>query len=90
MSKQKSKTNIYILNESIMSGTVTTEILTTGIRAKSFKEAVSKLTTALDKNKKLYHYKREDDEPGTFVYNSPQVPFSVVGILKNKPLKMWK
>ena len=89
MSKQKSKTNIYILDESITS-TVTTEILTTGIRAKSFDEAISKLTTALYNDKKLFHYKRKYDEPGTFVYTYQQTPFSIVGILKNKPLRMWK
>jgi hypothetical protein len=78
---------IFILTEQIMNGTVTMDILTTGIEAESFEKAVEKI-------KKLSNFKNVTihvDTDTMFDYTFPKNgnnDFPIFGNLQYKPLNI--
>lgn len=77
---------IYILNEQIMNGTVTLQILTSGIEADTFKLAVEHLKQ-LPFFKKVDRFEQKDDGFHYYVKSDSFGYDYLVGYLKNKSLE---
>ena len=78
---------IYILNEQIMNGTVTMKILTKGIKANTFDEAIERL-----KQFPNFSFARNiEQDKDSFSYCIPpkdnEVLF-VIGLMKSEPLEI--
>jgi hypothetical protein len=84
--------NIYILNEEVMNGTVTIQILTSGIKAKNFKEAVEKLKNEILKTP----VDNVNETDNSFSFSVPQdkeklhgLHLELWGRIEDKPLKIY-
>lgn len=77
---------IYLLTEQVMNGTVTMDIITTGIEADSFDEAFEKLTHF--ENWHMATNITKDDKAVSFSMPTPSGGFGIGGLMKNKPLKI--
>jgi hypothetical protein len=75
---------IYIVNESILNGTITVDSIISGIEAETFEKAMEKLKSRFSGRIEILH---EDTQSISF-YNKQECGFRVRGIMKNKPLKI--
>lgn len=79
---------IYILQEWIMNGTVTMSTTVTGVQAKSFKSAVSKVKKKLLKLPKSANVMVHKDDMWAFRFTT-QGDFMLYSNLENKPLNQF-
>ena len=77
---------IYLLTEQVMNGTVTMDIMTTGIEADSFDAAFEKLTHF--ENWHLATNIQKDDKQVSYVIPDTADGFGVGGSMKNEPLRI--
>lgn len=76
---------LFILNESLMNGTVTMSVSTTGIKADSFNEAKKKVKALPNVKNVEIIYEAED----ALIFNIPQKElFKVKCVLRNTELKV--
>jgi ketopantoate reductase len=76
------KNNIYVLKEHIMNGTVTMDVMVSGVKAKSFKEAVKKMKAVLSYNKNA-NFIITTETDNRLVFDSNRSGFHTVGILSS-------
>ena len=83
---------IYIISESVMVGTVTTQSYTCGIEAPTFKDAKDFLRAKMiEKSAQI-----PEDNESVLSYTIPQPPnnggisYIVIGYMKSEPLTMMK
>jgi hypothetical protein len=86
----KSKQNIYILTESLLNGSVTSLIITTGIKAHTYDEAVAKLNGILKKNiiNKGFTIEITQDDDECVSYRFFQNGSTLCGIMENRVLNV--
>ena len=77
---------IYLLTEKVMNGTVTMDIIATGIEAESFDAAFEKLTHF--ENWHTATNIRKDDKQISYTIPDPVDGFSVYGSMKKESLKI--
>jgi hypothetical protein len=71
---------IFVVTEQVMNGTVTMAVITSGIEAETFHDAVEILKQQRGFDKAII----KEETPEEFVYNLPQC----FGIMKSEPLRM--
>lgn len=79
---------IYIINESVMNGTVTMSISSYGIEAENWDEAVEKFKLKVKDNAGL-KITRQDNETVDYEVEQEKSLFSVWGSMKNQSLTIW-
>ena len=77
---------IYLLTEQVMNGTITKDIITTGIEAESFDAAFEKLTHFENWGQAVNVAK--DDKQVSYTIPGSSGGFGVWGLMKNEPLRV--
>jgi hypothetical protein len=80
---------IFLLNESVMNGTVTMKVISTGVEAPTFAEAVAKVKNLETFRSLLKVEIREDSsERFSYIILGQEGPFNVWASMDNKELQV--